>query len=536
MKAQAVMAMAAAGLASSAAPPNTILPTPPMGFNNWARFMTNINETIFIDAAVAMTNNGLRAAGYDRLNLDDAWSLRQRDSNGSMVADPAKFPSGLPWLTGWMRSQGFKPGIYTDAGSLSCGGYPGALDHEKRDLKDFLRWGFGYLKMDGCNLPDDTEETYHEIYSRWPMLLSYPKENAMVFSDSAPAYFSNQKNLTDWYRAMGWAADYGQLARHSADIVTYPNGNGWKSIMFNYGQNLRLARFQRPGFFNDPDLLIPDHPSLTMEEKKSQFALWCSMSSPLLLSADIPNLPQDTIDFLTNPALIAVDQDRLAQQATLVSRNATWDVLTRSLANGDRLLTVLNRGDSSASIDIPWQRTGIDHRCIGEGNITVQDLWTGQATLLPASGAQLAINNVPAHGTAVYRLKSVGPITPTGAIFNTNSFKCLTDSSSGNVTWAACQGTDAQVWTYDKDTAHVRSLLRRRECLVAVDGTVVTKRGCERHQTSPWTYKSSGNLVDNKSGNCLTEDIDGTVIAEGCGYLLNQQVLGLPAGVPIAMF
>ncbi|KAK9439790.1 alpha-N-acetylgalactosaminidase [Metarhizium brunneum] len=535
MKAQAVMA--ATGLASSAAASSiNILPTPPMGFNNWARFMTNINESIFIDAGVAMSNNGLRTAGYNRLNLDDAWSLLQRDANGSMVADPAKFPSSLPWLTDWMRSNGFKAGIYTDAGSLSCGGYPGALNHEKRDLQDFLRWGFDYLKMDGCNLPNDEEETYHETYSRWASLLSYPKDIAMVFSNSAPAYFSNQKNLTNWYRAMGWASDYGQLARHSADIVTYPNGNGWKSIMFNYGQNLRLARFQRPGFFNDPDFLIPDHPSLTMQEKKSQFALWCSMSSPLLISADIPSLPKETIDFLTNPGLIAVDQDKLAQQATLVSRNATWDVLTRTLANGDRLLTILNRGDSAASVHIPLERAGIDFGAIGDGNVTVQDLWTGRVTYILPGAAPLTIENIPAHGTAVYRLQSISPITPTGAIFNTNSLKCLTDSPSGNVTWDACQGSDAQVWAVHKEDGRVSSLLRPKDCIVPVDGVVKTTSGCVNHHTNPWTYKSSGNLVDNKSGNCLTENIDGTAIAEGCGYLLNQQVLALPAGVPVIMF
>lgn len=86
--------------------------------------MCGLNESLFVDTAHAMVKFGLRDAGYNRLNLDDCWSLGERAANGSMQWDPEKFPRGLPWLTSYLKSLGFNTGIYTDAGLKSCGGYP----------------------------------------------------------------------------------------------------------------------------------------------------------------------------------------------------------------------------------------------------------------------------------------------------------------------------------------------------------------------------------------------------------------------------
>lgn len=526
-----VLFVAAAGLASSTTSmQQNLLPLPPMGFNNWARFTTNINESIFVDAADSMSRNGLLKAGYNRLNLDDAWSTMERAKNGSMVWDPVKFPRGLPWLTGYMKSKGFIPGIYTDAGVHSCGGYPGALNYEAIDIADFQNWGFEYVKMDGCNLPDDTEKTYHDVYARWPTAIA-ASGKPLVFSDSAPAYFSGRDNLTDWYAVMVWASQYGQLARHSADVVNYPRGHGWASIMYNFGQHIRLARFQRPGFFNDPDFLIPDHPSLTMDEKKTQFALWSSLSSPLILSADIPALAEDVLAFLTNADILAVNQDRLVEQATLVSHNSAWDVLTKSLANGDRLLTVLNQGRVPADLKVSWARIGFSSKDLQDSVVQVKDLWSGETKKIGASDGGITALNVPSRGTALFRISQTSSsVIPTGMIFNTLSMRCLTDDESGNVTWAMCDASDAQVWGV-RAQGHINSLLRPEECIVDAQGKVVSHRsGC---RSDAWTYTISGNLINRVSGRCLTEGIDGAATAEVCGYLLNEQVVALPVGVHI---
>nr|BAB08149.1 alpha-N-acetylgalactosaminidase [Acremonium sp. No.413] len=519
-----------AGAAPAASQP--LLPLPPMGFNNWARFMTNISESIFVDAAEALVKTGLRDVGYNRLNLDDGWSTMNRAANGSMVWDSKKFPKGFPWLTSYMKSNGFIPGLYTDAGRLSCGGYPGALDHEDIDWNDFKAWGFEYLKMDGCNLPDSSEPVYREVYSRWGQLIAKDPE-PMVFSDSAPAYFSSDNgltNLTNWYTVMGWAQKMGHLARHSADIQTYPDGNSWKSMMFNYNEHVRLARYQTIGFFNDPDFLNVDHPSYSLDEKKSHFALWCTFSAPLLLSTDLTAITDEEVKYLSNKDLIAINQDKLIQQATLVSRDDNWDVLSKDVENGDRIVTILNKGASAGSLTVSWERAGLSTEALlGGPDVSVKNLWTGETAKTAVASGGITASDVPSHGTAVFRIaKSVSPVTPTGLIFNTLSMKCLTDDESGQVSFKACDGSDGQTWQVRQD-GHISSLLRPDKCIVDDQGNILSSSSGD--STDVWSYGVSGNLINGNSANCLTESGDGTATATNCGNELGSQVVALPVGV-----
>lgn len=115
----------------------SVLPTPPMGFNNWARFECALNESVFTSTADTMVSTGLLAAGYNRLNIDDCWPLHSRSSNGSLQWDPSLFPHGLPWLGKYLKDRGFKFGIYSDAGNETCGGYLGSLGYEKQDAETF---------------------------------------------------------------------------------------------------------------------------------------------------------------------------------------------------------------------------------------------------------------------------------------------------------------------------------------------------------------------------------------------------------------
>ncbi|XWW96163.1 hypothetical protein V2A60_004135 [Cordyceps javanica] len=515
------------GTASAAKPDPKVLPLPPMGFNNWARYTTAINESIFVDAAAAMSTNGLLAAGYNRINLDDAWSTTERNSTGSMVWDPTKFPKGLPWLTRHLKSKGFIPGIYSDAGTLSCAAkYPGTLGHESQDLHDFYAWGFDYLKLDGCYVDD-----YRTVYQLWlDLMAKFNKDQTrVVFSNSAPAYFADPKNLTGWYATLVQAAAGGQLARHSDDIINYSNRPGWSSVMTNYNFHVRTTRFQQPGFFNDPDFLIADHPGLTLDEKRSQFALWSSFSAPLIISADIPHLTKDELAFLTTKDLIAVNQDRLVQQASLASRDAGWDVLTKSLSNGDRLLTVLNKGGAPADLKVPWARIGV--RPDGGETLRVRDLWTGKTSTVRASAGGVTASKVPAHGTAVLRISGRKLNTmPTGIILNTLSMRCLTDSASGSATWAECNASDGQSWTVDR-SGRVSSLLNAGSCLVSKNGAVATsKDGCA---SNTWKFPVSGNIVHKESGKCVNENSNGSSSAVDCGVYENSQVFGVPVGVEI---
>lgn len=457
----------------------------------------------------------------------------------------------MPWLGNYLKQRGFNFGIYSDAGNLTCGGYPGSLGYEELDAQTFASWGIDYLKLDGCNVyakpGQSDEERYREIYSHWHEIFSH-SENPLIFSESAPAYFAGADSLTDWYTIMDWVPVYGELARHSYDVATHESTkNPWDSVMTNYNQEVRVAREQGVGYYNDPDFLIADEPYLTFEEKKSQFALWSSLSAPLIISAYIPDLPDETIAYLTNKDFIAVDQDKLALQATLVSHDETWDVLTKSLSNGDRLVTILNNGSSAGTIEVPLSRIGYSgsmQRGWWPGpasNLQVKDLWTGKVSSLSSRRDEAAIKaTVPSHGTASYRISArqgprpfFGPPShgsmwiPTGIIFNADSFHCLT-TRNGKLSWTTCDSSDGQVWQVGKNGATIKPLSNTNECLAASRGhaAIGPCRG-----NSQWQYDRTGNIRSAaNSKSCLTEGSDGSVLVHECGRLKDSQVFEMPSG------
>ncbi|MBR5453876.1 MAG: glycoside hydrolase family 27 protein, partial [Clostridia bacterium] len=104
--------------------------TPPMGWNSWNTFGENINEQVIRETADAMVDRGFLAAGYEYIVIDDCWSLRERDKDGHIVADPKKFPSGMKALADYVHSKGLKFGMYSCDGPKTCAGYPGSFDHE----------------------------------------------------------------------------------------------------------------------------------------------------------------------------------------------------------------------------------------------------------------------------------------------------------------------------------------------------------------------------------------------------------------------
>ncbi|TID14723.1 carbohydrate-binding module family 13 protein [Venturia nashicola] len=512
----------------------SILPTPPMGFNNWARFQCALNESLFTKTADAMVSKGLLAAGYNRINIDDCWLQHERAPNGSLQWNTTLFPHGIPWLADYVNSRGFHLGIYQDSGNKTCGGYPGSEGYEEIDAHTFADWGIDYLKLDGCNIHPKAGRTMLEenknLNEKWYSVLS-EMETRLVFSQSAPAYFSgplaytSKTNRTNWNLAMEFVPVYGELARHSHDIDVYGDYNStrwWDSILNNFGFEVLLARYQQPGFYNDPDFLIVDWPWLTINEKRSQFALWASFSAPLLISAYIPDLTDDEIAYLTNSDIIAINQDPLALQATLVSQDGTWDVLTKSLANGDRLLTVLNRGNDTGSTIIDVERMGLEKN----REFVAKDLWSGN--ILPL---QNEINvTLDGHATGIYRLSGVGRVMPSGMIFNTASKRCLTASNTA-IVFEECNAADSQVWRVSP-VGLISPVSAPLLCLSST-GLALILNDCEEEDSQQrWLYHVSGNVLNLATKKCLVETQRRGAI-ESCGPHLDSQIFGLPSGVVV---
>lgn len=266
---------------------------------------------------------------------------------------------------------------------------------------------------------------------------------------------------------------------------------------------------------------------MSLDEKQSHFAIWASLSAPLIISAWIPGFSPEEYKYLTNKEIIAVNQDSLALQCTLVSQDGTWDVLTKDLANGDRLLTVINRGSTTATQSVSFERIGIP----SASSVHVKDLWTGASSL---GKNEVIAKNVPSHGTAVFRISAVaGSLNSvaTGMIFNTYSLTTLTSSKKG-LKWANATAVDGQAWQTQADNT-LRPLSDTTQCLQDSGRGDIDLVSCNGKSSQKWDYLYSGNLRSQSSKKCLTETEHEKVTTSKCLYEANSQVFGLPSGIEI---
>ncbi len=80
------------------------------------------------------------------------------------------------------------------------------------------------------------------------------------------------------------------------------------------------------------------------------------MDSPLLIGTDLRKATPATLAILGNKDVIALDQDPLGSQATVVSSDGDAYVLTKQLADGDRAVALFNASRPGRSASPPPPR------------------------------------------------------------------------------------------------------------------------------------------------------------------------------------
>ncbi|CAK79708.1 unnamed protein product (macronuclear) [Paramecium tetraurelia] len=324
---------------------------PPMGWNPWNKYGCNINEEIVRQTADALVKTGLAAAGYIYLNLDDCWQSARDPATKKIIADPVKFPSGIPSLVQYVHSRGLKFGLYSDAGMQTCEGKPGSLGYEEIDAQTYAEWDIDYLKYDNCH----TDGTSPKV--------RYPPMSAALMKQTKKIYFS----MCEWglEKPWLWAPPIANSWRTTGDISDH-----WYSFIAILEEQANLAQYAGPGQWNDPDMLEVGNGGMKTHEYQAHFALWAILKAPLLIGCDITNMSQDTKKILMNPEVIAVNQDSLGIQATRVKKVLTSEVWAAQVAdNGAGVVAVLfNQASLQESITIEFDKLGIS------GDQNVRDL------------------------------------------------------------------------------------------------------------------------------------------------------------------
>lgn len=357
--------------------------TPPMGFNNWnsTHCRAEFNESMVKGIADLFVEKGLKDAGYQYVNLDDCWALPNRNADGKLVPDPARFPNGIKAVADYVHAKGLKLGIYTSAGTKTCDsvGFPGALGHEYSDARQFADWGVDYLKYDNCNNQGVDAK------------LRYTTMRDALKATGRPIVYS----LCEWgeNKPWEWASDVGHLWRTTGDI-----NDSWGSMLSILKQNLPLAPYAGPGHWNDPDMLEVGNGGMTDTEYRSHFSMWSVMAAPLLIGSDLRKASPATFDILDNKEVIAVDQDPLGKQGTVLSSEGGRWVVAKEMKDGSQAVALFNETGSAQHIATTARAVGLP----AAPAYTLRDLW--QRRSYNTAGAISA--TVPAHGTVLVRVSA----------------------------------------------------------------------------------------------------------------------------------
>jgi alpha-galactosidase len=371
--------------------------TPPMGWNSWNKFQCDVDETIIRAMADAMATNGMKAAGYEYINIDDCWQ-GERDAQGFIQPDAVKFPSGIRALADYVHAKGLKLGIYSDVGYKTCGGRIASRGHEFQDAQTYASWGVDYLKFDWCNAEGLKAEG------------AYTTMRDALHAAGRPIVFS----LCEWgnNQPWTWAKDVGHLWRTTTDIypafdgiLDHTNWQQWSVLKIIDAQK-PIREAAGPGHWNDPDMLEVGN-GMSANEDRAHFSMWCMLAAPLISGNDLAHMKPAVLEILTNPDVLAVDRDALGVEGFVYSTNANVEIWFKPLAGGDWAMCALNRGQEAQRVSFDWKQEKVadtfSQRTADFSSIIydVRNLWTQKD--LGTTQAALAAE-VPGHDVLLLRL------------------------------------------------------------------------------------------------------------------------------------
>lgn len=409
-------------------------PTPFMGVLTWNSFEGHISDSNVKAIADAFVKLGLRELGYQYMCIDDKWAAYDRTDGhlvwGEKFADYAD-------VVRYVHDKGLKIGIYSDAGSRTCSNaQPGSYGYEEVDAQDFVAWGFDLLKYDFCNATGGTSPAEAEqAYSAMGQALSGAARKA---GKDFVYYMCEWGDRSPWL----WAANTGATCwRATADTRDYWSDTTYRGGVIQVLQVMKnIWAYQGVNRWNDADMLMVGlhgtgyssndgggdgyQAGLTMDEARTNFALWCMFASPLILSNNITNLDgqpnsltgklvtntyyREDLSIIRNKELIAIDQDPLGQAGEPIYDTPDYIVFQKDLADGSIALSVTNLSNTTRTVNVKLA----DLSALKEGQqYWVRDLWL-HAYVDSSRGTHSVYTTndalnvcLPSHATNVYRIE-----------------------------------------------------------------------------------------------------------------------------------
>ena len=416
--------------------------TPPMGWNSYDAFGDSVTESETLANADWMQAH-LLPFGWDTIVIDFRWYDPQptgddhllnstrlgaaltADEFGRLFPAPDRFPSatnglGFKPLAEKLRSMGLKFGIHVMRGiprqavlanTKILGGQFSAADAgdpndkcswcpDMFGVRDnaagqawydscaqlWASWGVDYIKV------DDLSQPYHAA------------EIAMIHRALAktgrPIVFSTSPGPTSTIHA-GHIAANANLWRISGDFW-----DRWSKINAQFDLLAQWQGAGGPGHWPDADMIPLGHIAIrskidgdshwthfTPDEQLTLISLWSLVHSPLMLGMNLPDNDDWTTALLTNPEVLAINQDSLGEPARRVFvPGLSAEIWTCNLSGNSRAVGFFNRTDQPVNVQLAWSQIGLraPH---------VRDLW-----LRKDLGKQRSFETeLPPHGCMLLR-------------------------------------------------------------------------------------------------------------------------------------
>lgn len=415
--------------------------TPPMGWNSYDAFGSSVTEAELLANATYIKEK-LLPSGYNTVVVDFRWAdstaanydpngiggLLVADEFGRLLPSPARFPSaadgrGFKSLADKVHALGLMFGIHVMRGipkqsvkantpiagskfkamnaantNSTCkwckdmwgidAAKPAGQDYYDSILRLYASWGVDFVKVDDLSQPYHTEEI--EAVRR------------AIDKCGRPMIFSTSPGQTPVDQA-AHIATHANMWRISSDFW-----DKWSSLDRAFDLAAEWQDVAGPGHWPDGDMLPLGRIGIrsvgkdrlshfTKDEQVAMMSLWALMPSPLMLGGNQPDNDAWTLALITNPAMLAINQDPLGKPGRRAFKKNRAEVWVRDLQDGGKAVGLFNRGETNAVVTLNAREAGL----VANGPYRIKNVWTGET---PGTlGADLAVP-VPKHGAVLLKL------------------------------------------------------------------------------------------------------------------------------------
>jgi alpha-galactosidase len=432
---------------------DVVAPTPPMGWNSWDSYGRTITEAQLQANARWMAKH-LKRFGWQYVVIDEGWYVSnpenkpeeyefQLSDDGRFVPAPGRFPSavngsGFAPLADYVHSLGLKFGIHIIRGiprEAVAKNLPiaGSLYHaaDAADQTDVCPWNAYNYGVKNNEAGQAYYDSIMKLYASWHVdfvkadcIADHPYKpdeirmmaNA-IKKTGRPMVLSLSPGPTALENA-GEVAKYAEMWRICDDY--WDHWGPWEkhdwsqSLHQQFATTAKWAPHVAPGGWADADMLplghLGPHPGdgelretrFSKDEQRTMMTLWSIFRSPLIMGGELTSADKWTASLLTNPEVIAVDQQSRENRAAVsTDTTAVWvarpayQFSEERSAKQNYYLAVFNIGDVDRTIHYEWKELGLR-----DGRYKMRDLWERKGA---GSASSLTVT-LRAHASALYRI------------------------------------------------------------------------------------------------------------------------------------